>query len=78
VLALAWAYPRWQEATALVGDDPGERVIGRDPSCAIALSGNDVSRRHAALRRDGSPPVVMPIIASMPSEATFQSNSTFA
>jgi len=54
VLALAWAYPRWQEATALVGDDPGERVIGRDPSCAIALSGNDVSRRHAALRRDGS------------------------
>ena len=32
----------------------GERVIGRDPSCAVELSGNDVSRRHAALRREGA------------------------
>ena len=52
VPVLAWLFPRWQEPTALAGDDSGERVIGRDPSCAIELSGNDVSRRHAALRRD--------------------------
>src|SRR3954453_1860320 len=54
VLLLAWVFPRWQQPTTLAGDDPGERVIGRDPSCAIELSGNDVSRRHAALRRDGA------------------------
>ena len=53
-LALAWLFPRWREPTPLHGDDPGERVIGRDPSCAVELSGNDVSRRHAALRREGS------------------------
>ncbi len=53
-LALAWLFPRWQEPTPLHGDDPGERVIGRDPSCAVELSGNDVSRRHAALRREAS------------------------
>ncbi|MES1172802.1 MAG: sigma 54-interacting transcriptional regulator [Myxococcales bacterium] len=28
-----------------------ELVIGRDDGCALRLSGNDVSRRHAALRR---------------------------
>jgi transcriptional regulator with AAA-type ATPase domain len=54
VLALAWLFPRSQEPTALYGDDAGERVIGRDPSCAVELSGNDVSRRHAALRREAS------------------------
>jgi transcriptional regulator with AAA-type ATPase domain len=48
---LAWLFPRWQTPTGLAGDDSGERVIGRDPSCAIELSGNDVSRRHAVLRR---------------------------
>ncbi len=30
-----------------------ELLIGRDDDCAIRLSGNDVSRRHATLRRTG-------------------------
>jgi DNA-binding NtrC family response regulator len=53
-VTLAWIFPRWREPTPLQGDHPPERVIGRDPSCAVELSGNDVSRRHAALRPDGS------------------------
>ena len=53
VPAVAGSRPR------LPGMIAGERVIGRDPSCAIELSGNDVSRRHAALRRDeaGAAPI---------------------
>jgi two-component system response regulator FlrC len=64
VLLLAWVFPRWQEPTTLAVDDPGERVIGRDPSCAIELSGNDVSRRHAALRRDGAGGIVIADLGS--------------
>ena len=30
-----------------------ELIIGRDDECAVRLTGNDVSRRHAALRRTG-------------------------
>ena len=51
-LVLVWLFPRPGEppvALAWSGDD--ERVIGRDAACAVRLEGNDVSRRHAALRR---------------------------
>jgi len=42
-LQLPWA------ATATEGSH--ELVLGRDAGCAVQLSGSDVSRRHAALRR---------------------------
>ena len=48
--ALVWLFPR---AAAPVGLhwDKGELTIGRDEACAVHLTGNDVSRRHAVLRR---------------------------
>jgi transcriptional regulator with PAS, ATPase and Fis domain len=52
---LLWLFP--QPTQAPVGLDwqgDGELLIGRDAACAVSLSGNDVSRRHAALRRSGS------------------------
>lgn len=44
---------------AVLGDSeiplrPGENLIGRDPSCAIAIDAADVSRRHARLIIDGT------------------------
>jgi DNA-binding NtrC family response regulator len=39
-------------------NDDGERVIGRDETCAVRLSGSDVSRRHASLRRAESELVI--------------------
>ena len=49
--ALVWLFP--SSAGAPVGlraDDKIELTIGRDETCAVHLTGNDVSRRHAALR----------------------------
>lgn len=60
-LALAWLFPLPNEpATPLVSIGEREILIGRDESCAVRLSGNDVSRRHAALRfgDDGTVDVV--------------------
>jgi transcriptional regulator of acetoin/glycerol metabolism len=52
-LALTWLFPLALEtATDLVWTGDGEIVIGRDAACAVRLQGNDVSRRHAALRRE--------------------------
>jgi DNA-binding NtrC family response regulator len=39
-------------------EDEAERVIGRDEDCAVRLAGNDVSRRHASLRRNGAELVI--------------------
>jgi DNA-binding NtrC family response regulator len=50
-LALVWLFPQGE----------GEWLIGRDPACAMRLEGNDVSRRHAAIRRtaaDAQPVIV--------------------
>jgi transcriptional regulator of acetoin/glycerol metabolism len=52
-LALVWLFPRpGTPAVGLAETGREERVIGRDAASAIHLEGNDVSRRHAALRRD--------------------------
>jgi transcriptional regulator with PAS, ATPase and Fis domain len=37
--------------------------IGRDPACAVRLSGNDVSRRHACIKRES--PESIPIIVDL-------------
>jgi len=51
-LALVWLFPRADlPSVALHTQGEGEWLIGRDPACAIRLEGNDVSRRHAAIRR---------------------------
>ena len=53
-LAIVWVFPRLSEpALALRWDGPAERVIGRDTECSIQLRGNDISRRHASLRKEG-------------------------
>jgi transcriptional regulator with AAA-type ATPase domain len=52
-LTLAWMFP--QPSRLPVGlhwAEAAERVIGREEDCSIHLTGNDVSRRHAVLRRD--------------------------
>ncbi len=54
-LALVWLFPRTGlPATRLQGQGDAEIVIGREPDCTICLDGNDVSRRHAAIRWDAS------------------------
>ncbi len=42
----------------LAWEDDAERIVGRDEECAVRLSGNDVSRRHASLRRNGAELVI--------------------
>jgi transcriptional regulator of acetoin/glycerol metabolism len=61
-LALLWLFPRADiPAVPLQPHGKGERLIGRDPACGIRLEGNDISRRHAALRRPSaeSAPVIV-------------------
>ncbi len=58
---LVWLFP--SSAVAPVGlqaDDKIELTIGRDETCAVHLTGNDVSRRHAVLRegREGAGAVI--------------------
>jgi transcriptional regulator of acetoin/glycerol metabolism len=51
-LALVWLFPRADiPSVDLQPQGEGEWLIGRDPACAIRLEGNDVSRRHAVIRR---------------------------
>jgi transcriptional regulator of acetoin/glycerol metabolism len=58
-LVLTWLFPRPGEPAVSLGWDDGvERVVGRDEGCAIRLSGNDISRRHAALERHGAELVI--------------------
>lgn len=54
-LALAWMFPQpsWP-AVGLQWDGEADLVVGRDAECSIHLPGNDVSRRHAVLRKDGA------------------------
>ncbi len=51
-LALVWLFPRTGIApVALHAPGDFELVLGRDPGCAVRLDGNDVSRRHAVIKR---------------------------
>ena len=51
-LSLVWlTADQGNVSLALDWQSDNELLIGRDEDCAIRLSGNDVSRRHAALRR---------------------------
>jgi sigma-54 dependent transcriptional regulator, acetoin dehydrogenase operon transcriptional activator AcoR len=53
-LSLVWLFPRPNvPPVELSWQGDGELEIGRDEACPIRLSGNDVSRRHAALCRSG-------------------------
>src|SRR3954451_3917305 len=52
-LALVWVFPLPDQEGIALGRAPdgrSELVLGRDPACDVVLDGNDVSRRHAALR----------------------------
>jgi transcriptional regulator with AAA-type ATPase domain len=52
---LVWLFPlTGRMPVSLAWPDEGDLIIGRDAECAVCLSGSDVSRRHAALRRVGS------------------------
>jgi transcriptional regulator of acetoin/glycerol metabolism len=54
-LALTWMFPQpSQPPVGLHQAEGAERVIGRDEECSIHLPGNEISRRHAALRKDDS------------------------
>lgn len=58
-LSLSWLFPRPGEPSVALGwEDDAERIVGRDEECAVRLSGNDVSRRHASLRRNGTELVI--------------------
>jgi DNA-binding NtrC family response regulator len=51
-MSIAWRFPHRAVATvALTWDGPEEIVLGREDACAVQLTGHDVSRRHAVLRR---------------------------
>ena len=53
-LALAWLFPKTDgPVLPLLGQRGSEAFIGRDDDCAVALSGSDVSRRHAVVRVEG-------------------------
>lgn len=53
-LALAWLFPKTDgPVLPLLGHRGSEAFIGRDEDCAVALSGADVSRRHAVVRVEG-------------------------
>lgn len=53
--ALVWLFPMAVgDPVSLHGEGP-EITIGRDESCDVHLTGNDVSRRHAVLRRGAEP-----------------------
>ena len=51
-LSLTWMFPQpSQPAVALHWAEAKELVIGREEGCSVHLPGNDVSRRHAVLRK---------------------------
>lgn len=53
-LSLCWLFPKTDGPSTLLGAAaPAELLIGRDEGCAAQLSGQDVSRRHAAIRTQG-------------------------
>jgi len=63
-LALVWLFPRTGlPPVALHGPGDYELVLGRDPAAAIHLDGNDVSRRHATIKRIAPDPI--PVIVDL-------------
>jgi transcriptional regulator with PAS, ATPase and Fis domain len=61
---LVWLFPRTGlPPVALHGPGDFELVLGRDPACTIRLDGNDVSRRHATIKRIAPDPI--PVIADL-------------
>jgi transcriptional regulator with AAA-type ATPase domain len=50
-LALVWVFPRAKAEPVGFALGGPERTVGRDESSDVRLTGNDVSRRHAVLRR---------------------------
>jgi DNA-binding NtrC family response regulator len=55
-LTIAWRFPRANVAPVrLDWEGEGELVLGRDPGAGVQVDGHDVSRRHAALRKEGLP-----------------------
>jgi len=62
-LALIWVTPSGQPPLRLDFRDAEERVIGRDPECAVQIASSDVSRRHAALRRGDSGFVLLDLLS---------------
>jgi transcriptional regulator of acetoin/glycerol metabolism len=59
-LVLAWLFPKTDgHVVPLPPPGPGDALIGRDEECVAQLSGQDVSRRHAAIRVQGPHSVLM-------------------
>ena len=65
-LSLVWLFPHnGLPPSPLYWEGKGERIIGRDSSCAIRLDGSEVSRRHAAIRREKD--VALPLFVDLES-----------
>src|SRR5664279_6470626 len=63
-LSLVWLFPHnGLPPSPLYWEDKGERIIGRDSSCAVRLDGSEVSRRHAAIRREKD--VALPLLVDL-------------
>ncbi len=63
-LALLWVFPHMGLAPVdLRATGSLELDVGRDPACAVRLSGNDVSRRHASIKR--ASPEASPLIVDL-------------
>src|SRR5664279_2459733 len=63
-LSLVWLFPHMGVVpSALYWEGAGERIIGRDSECAIRLDGSEVSRRHAAIRREKD--VALPLLVDL-------------
>jgi transcriptional regulator of acetoin/glycerol metabolism len=52
---LLWVYPD-PSVPPLRLDPDGEWPLGRDEGCAVVLTGKEISRRHAVIRRIGTSP----------------------
>jgi transcriptional regulator with AAA-type ATPase domain len=56
-LSLVWVFPQpSQPAVDLNWGKEAELIIGREDGCSVHLPGNDVSRRHAELRKGDTGP----------------------
>ena len=51
VMAIRWIFPRLEGRLTLLTQ--GTSVVGRSPECDIVLESDQVSRRHAEIRREG-------------------------
>jgi transcriptional regulator of acetoin/glycerol metabolism len=61
-LTLVWLFPRTgMPKVDLQWQGEGDLLLGRDADCAIRLDGNDVSRRHASIKRsqDNGAPIIV-------------------